>query len=71
VDIFVHDPDAHCTFFQNVERVAAVVFVKDSFAGLVIDLIDFFGQMLELVRLKSLEERDASQALRFFTEVVH
>ena len=34
-------------------------------------LLDFFGEVFEFVRLESFEQRNAREALGFFTEVGH
>ena len=47
------------------------MFVEDRLARFIVDLIDFFGQVFELVRLKPFEKGNASQALRFFAQVIH
>src|SRR5260221_13373603 len=64
VHIFVHDPDAHRTGFDDVKSVAQIMFVKDGLAGCVVNLDDVFGEVFQLVRFQPLEEGNSRQALR-------
>src|ERR1043166_1955055 len=68
--IFVVNPNAHRTFFEDVQSVPTIMLVKDCVAGFKIYLIDFFVQALEFFRVKAFEEGDASQALRFIAQEI-
>ena len=69
LDVFVEHPDSYGSFFQDVERVAAIVLVKDCFAGWIINLIDFFSEMFQLMRLQPLKKGNTRKALRFVAKI--
>src|SRR3954454_4636786 len=63
--VVVINPNPDDALLEDVERVAAIVFVEDGLAGFVVDLVNFFSEVLQFLGLEPFEKRYAREGFCF------
>jgi len=66
--VFIDDPNAHRTCFNDIKRIAFVVLVEDSVTSAVVYLVDPRCEPFELIGFEAFEKRDARKAFGFVTK---